>query len=141
MCGCGNKGCFMSWTSGSMVPRHVRNRIATGEKTIMTTYVDDPIEITMEHIDKAFSENDYMAVKAIDQMVKYLAIWIYNLYVFMNINCFVFGGGLLEMKAPIMERVRKEFDRYNQNDKPVYFKIAELGNRTGIIGASELIFR
>ena len=139
-CGCGNRGCFMSWTSGSMVPRHVEEWVKNGEETIMTTYVDDMKKLTMEHIDKAFSEGDRLAVRAVDQMVKYLAVWTFNLYVLLNINCFVFGGGLLEMKAKIMDRVRVEFDKYNQNDMPVYFKEAELGSKTGIIGASELIF-
>jgi glucokinase len=123
-----------------MISRHVQNWIADGEKTVMTTYVENPQEITVEHIDKAFMENDVMAVKAVEQMVKYLAIWTYNLYVLLNINCFVFGGGLLEMKVRIIERVRQEFDKYNKSNMPVYFKIAELGDKSGIIGASELVF-
>ena len=141
MCGCGNRGCFMSWTSGSMVPKHVQNWIAEGEETIMTTYVDDPKKLTMEHIDRAFTENDPLAIRAVEQMVIFLSVWIYNLYILLNINCFVFGGGLLSMNARILERVRVEFDKFNVcSDKPVYFKTAELGSKAGIIGASELIF-
>jgi len=63
-----------------------------------------------------------------------------NLYVTLNINCFVFGGGLLKMNVRLLERVRKAFDEYNRNDMPVYFKTAELGEHFGIVGAAELLY-
>jgi glucokinase len=139
-CGCGNKGCLMSWNSGSMIAKHVHNWIEDGEYTIMTTLTDDPGKINSVHIEEAWLKNDAMAVKAVEQIVNYMAVWIYNLYVTLNINCFVFGGGLLKMNVRLLERVREVLDGYNQNDMPVYFKTAELGDNIGIIGAAELIF-
>jgi len=139
-CGCGNKGCLMSWCSGSMIAKHVRNWIAEGGQTMMTALVDDPRQITAVQIGEAFAQNDPMAVRAVKQMAEYMAVWIYNLYVTLNINCFVFGGGLLDMNVRLLERVREIFDRYNQNDMPVYFKTAELGANFGIVGAAELLF-
>ena len=74
-------------------------------------------------------------------MARYMAVWTYNLYVLLNINCFVFGGGLLNFGDRLFPRVRELFDAYNDNDMPVYFKEAELGNDFGIIGAAELMFQ
>jgi glucokinase len=82
-----------------------------------------------------------MARRAIDQMAKYMSVWFYNLYVTFNINCFVLGGGLLGLGDKLFVPVRRQFDEYNRNDKPVYFKHAELGADTGILGAAELLFQ
>ena len=139
-CGCGNKGCLMSWCSGSMIIKHVRNWIAEGQDTLMVDLVDDPAQLTTLHISEAYLRNDPMAIRAVEQMAKYMAIWIYNLYVTLNINCFVFGGGLLNMSVNLLERTREIFDGYNRNNMPVYFKTAELGDHFGIIGAAELLF-
>ena len=81
-----------------------------------------------------------MAKQAVEQMAQYMAIWLYNLYVLLNINCFVFSGGLLCMGDKLFKRVRELFDAYNNNDYPVYFKTALLGQDAGIIGARELLY-
>ena len=142
MCGCGNSGCLMSWCSGSMIVKHVQKWIANGETTIMTEMAEGAENITAVHIDKAWQTGDEMAIRALEQMAKYMAIWIYNLYVTLNINCYVFGGGLLRMGDKLFGRVREIFDMYNQDDKhPVYFRNAELSEDFGIVGATELLFQ
>jgi len=55
-------------------------------------------------------------------MARYLALWIYNVYVLLNINCYVFGGGLLNLGDRLFPKVRAYFDQYNDNDAPVYFR-------------------
>ena len=139
MCGCGNKGCVMSWCSGSMIVKHVQSWIDKGEKTLISDLAGANEAITTEYIGEAFSQGDPLAIRAVEQMVKYMAVWIFNLYVTLNINCFVFGGGLLNMKVQLLERVQEKFNSYNQNQMTVYFKAAELGEHFGIIGAAELI--
>ncbi|GHV76555.1 glucokinase [Spirochaetia bacterium] len=147
-CGCGNRGCLMSWCSGSMIVKHIEQWIAQGEVSIMPGLAGDG-KITLFHLGGAYNAGDALARRAYDQMVKYLGIWIYNLYVTLNINCFVFGGGLLKLsrqlmdggkKTTILEDMKEIFDGYNKNDMPVYFKGAELGDDFGIIGAAELLF-
>ena len=139
-CGCRNKGCFMSYCSGSMIVKHIRNRIAAGEQTLMTELAGSPEQITAVHIQQAFDRGDSMAKWAVEQMAQYLAVWLYNLYQVLNINCFVFGGGLVHFGDRLFPRIRELFDQYNGNDLPVYFKFAELGDNFGIIGAAELLF-
>ncbi|WP_010258159.1 ROK family protein [Treponema primitia] len=147
-CGCGNRGCLMSWSSGSMIIKHIEKWIEQGEQSIMPQLAGGG-KITAFHLGSAYNAGDALAHRAYDQMVKYLGIWIYNLYVTLNINCFVFGGGLLKLsqqlmdggkKTAILEDMKEVFDGYNKNDMPVYFKEAELGNDFGIIGAAELLF-
>lgn len=140
VCGCGNQGCFMSWCSGSMIIKHIRNWIAQGEKTLMTGLAGGTAHIDCFHLETAYDRGDPLAVRALDQMARYMGLWFFNLYVTFNIDCFVLGGGLLNMGDRLLGPVRKIFDSYNRNDMPVYFKPAELTDRFGMIGAAELIF-
>lgn len=140
-CGCGNRGCFMSYCSGSMIVKHIQHKISAGEKTAMVEIAGGADKITAYTIQLAFDQGDSMAKWALEQIAQYMAIWIYNLYVTLNINCFVFGGGLLKFGDRLFPRIRELFDQYNKNDMPVYFKPAELGDDFGIIGAAELLFQ
>jgi len=151
MCGCGNQGCFMSWCSGSMIVRHIKKWIAAGEKSCITDLAGDE-EINCNHLSDAYNNGDPLAHKAIAQMVKFLGVWTYNLYLTFNINCYVFGGGLIKMfrelksnEGGLLIMIKRVFDTYNKNSLPVYFKEAELSNTLfgddfGIIGAAELLF-
>ena len=138
-CGCGSKGCLMSYCSGSMIVKHVQKKIAEGSPTVMIELAGGSDQITTAHILNAYDQGDAMALWAVEQMALYLGVWIYNQYALLNINCFVFGGGLLHFGDRLFKRVRRVFDAYNQNDLPVYFKTAELGEDFGIIGANELL--
>jgi glucokinase len=145
LCGCGNRGCYMSWCSGSMIVKHIRLWIEGGEKTLMTSLAGGAEKITCQHMEKAYEQGDPLAVRALNQMVSYLGLWFFNLYVTLNINCFVLGGGLLNLGDKLLGPVRQIFDEYNHQgpmppDMPVYFKTAELGGHVGIVGAAELIF-
>ncbi|MDR0497481.1 MAG: ROK family protein, partial [Treponema sp.] len=149
MCGCRNQGCFMSWTSGSMIIRHIEKWILAGEKSIITGIAGNE-KLNCNHLSLAYNRGDLLARRAIAQMVKYLGVWTYNLYVTLNINCFVFGGGLIKMfrefekGVSLLDAMKEVFDKYNKNSMPVYFKEAELSNSLGddfgMIGAAELVF-
>ncbi|GHV25895.1 glucokinase [Clostridia bacterium] len=139
-CGCGNRGCLMSWCSGGMITRHIQRWIDNGEDTLMLSLAGTADQITTVQLNQAWEMNDPMARKALEQMAQYMAVWLYNLYVLLNINCYVFGGGLVEMGDKLFWRIRELFDAYNQNDQPVYFRFAELNQDYGIIGATELLF-
>ncbi|MDR2630524.1 MAG: ROK family protein [Spirochaetaceae bacterium] len=140
VCGCGNQGCFMSWCSGSMIIKHIQSWIAQGAKTLMTDLAGDAAKIDCFYLEMAYDRGDPLAQRALDQMARYLGLWFFNLYMTFNIDCFVLGGGLLKMGEKLLDPVRRIFDSYNRNEKPVYFKPAELEDRFGIIGAAELIF-
>lgn len=140
-CGCGNRGCLMSYCSGSMIVKHVRARLEAGAASMMPELAGGAQNITARTLEEAWDADDELARWAVEQMARYMAVWTYNLYVLLNINCFVFGGGLLNFGDRLFPRVRELFDAYNDNDMPVYFKEAELGNDFGIIGAAELMFQ
>ena len=138
-CGCGNRGCYMSWSSGSMIVQHIKNWIAAGEKTVMTDLAGGAADIDSIIMEKACDLGDPMALKALDQMTHWLGVWFFNLYVSCNVNCFVMGGGLVNMGEKLLGPIRRVFDTYNHDERPVYFKPAECGEDCGILGAAELV--
>lgn len=139
-CGCGNRGCAMSWCSGSMVVKHIRSWIDEGQSSAMVDLAGGAEMISTEHVNAAWEQGDEMARRAVEQMANAMATWFFNLYVILNINCFVLGGGLLGMGEKLFGRMRQIFDDYNQNDYPVYFKTAELSVDAATIGAVELLY-
>lgn len=139
LCGCENRGCLMSYVSGSMIVRHVKARIAQGEDPAMIRLAGGVEGITAEHICQGYDMGDPLAKWAVAQMAKYMALWLFNLYVTLNINCFVLGGGLLKFGERLFPEVRRQFDQYNQSTLPVYFKEAEIRDDFGIVGAAQLL--
>lgn len=134
LCGCENRGCFMSYASGRYMHEHLRLRLENGEQSILA---GGPLN--GEYVLAAYYKGDKLAIEIVEQMAHYIAVCIFNVYQMLNINTFVFGGGLVCFGDALFSRVRKEFDTYNHIPLPVYFKTAELQQNFGIIGAAEFI--
>jgi glucokinase len=141
LCGCGNRGCYMSHISGSMIVKRIQARIAQGETTSMLDLVDgNPDKITAEHLLVAARAGDNLALQAVDHMAFYLGLWLFNLYQTLNIPVFVFGGGLINFGDMLFDKAKEIFNQYENTGYPVEFRFAKLGADTGTIGAMELLF-
>lgn len=133
-CGCRNRGCFMSHASGRYLPELIREKCA-GKNSV----IDLNSKLDGHALMKACQAGDAAAMEVLDEMAHYIAVCCFNIYQMLNVNLFVFGGGLTHFGPMLYDRIRAEFDRYNHVDLPVYFKFAELKQDFGIIGAAELI--
>lgn len=143
-CACGNRGCFESYVSGSKIVEHVKLWLQQDKysSSIILDLVDNKAEnINAAIINKAAKNNDPLALKAVEQMAYYLGLWLFNIYQILNINCYIFGGGLLNFGDLLFDPVKENFYSFlkNHGDHPIYFKEAELGNDFGIIGAELLL--
>lgn len=135
LCGCRNQGCFMSYASGKYAAEYAKVQLAEGRTSILSECEN----LNACHILKAYQENDTLAIEVVERMAHYLAVCVFNVYQMLNINLFVFGGGLVNFGEVLYGRMRKEFDRFNHMPQPVYFRFAELLKDVGIIGAAELV--
>jgi len=135
LCGCGNRGCISAYASGVRIAEQVEKWISEGEQSIIPELTGGGA-ITAEYIDAAYQLGDKLAERAIKQMVKYMAVWTFNLYVTLNITCFVFGGGLLKMRTPVLQLVREQFSAYTADSKEVSFYETQLGQDFGVFAAS-----
>ncbi len=135
LCGCGNYGCFMSQVSGRNLPRRLSIRMLKGQESVLS----GAEELNGEALLKAYQAGDALAIQEIGHMAHHLAVCVYNIYQLLNINVFVFGGGLTSFGDILFGRVREEFDRYDHIKMPVEFRFAQLKKDFGIIGAAELL--
>lgn len=135
MCGCGNYGCFMSQISGRNLPKRLAIRMMEGKESLLSR----ADKLNGEALLKAYEAGDELAKEQIEHMAHHLAVCVYNVYQLLNINVFVFGGGLTNLGDVLFGRVREEFDRYDHIKMPVEFRFAELKTDFGIIGAAELL--
>ena len=135
LCGCENRGCFMSYASGKYIPLYVKQRLEEGTKSILSDYED----IDCKNILDAYMENDQLAIDTVKRMAYYFGVCIFNIYQLLNINLFVFGGGLINFGDVLFSKIKAEFDKRNHISYPVDIKLAELGKDYGVIGAAELI--
>ena len=136
-CGCRNRGCFMSYGSGRYIPSHAKMRMLQGKESILSSYNQETL--SAKDIYEACTAGDELALEMLDQMAHYIGVCTYNIYQLLNINVFVFGGGLTAFGDMLFDRVRKVFDSYNHIDLPVEFRFAQLKKDFGIIGAAELV--
>ena len=134
LCGCENKGCFMSYVAGKNIPDRVKAGIDKGIKSILT-----PDSTDGYLLNEAYKAGDPLASYIIDLMANHLAVCVFNVYQMLNINTYVFGGRLANFGGVFLELVRKEFNKYNHIQLPVHFRLAELDQDIGIIGAAEMI--
>ncbi len=134
MCGCENRGCFMSYASGRSISARVRGQMTYCSTTSLTPETADG-----EHVLAAYHEGDPLATEMIETTAHFLAVCAFNIYQMLNINRFVFGGGLTNFGDALFDRVKAEFDRYNHIPLPVEFRMAQLGGDTGLIGAAEFV--
>lgn len=135
LCGCENRGCYMSYVSGKFIPDQVKIGLENGFQSDLL----DPDTVDGWALLEAVGCGDKLACHIIEQMAHYLAVCIYNIYQLLNINTFVFGGGLTNLGDAFFDRVFELFDEYNKIPLPVHFKMAELKTDFGIIGAAEFI--
>ncbi len=134
LCGCENRGCFMSYASGRSISARVRGQMTYCANTILTPETADG-----EHVLDAYRKGDPLALEVIETTAHYLAVCAFNIYQMLNINRFVFGGGLTNFGDALFDRVKAEFDKYNHIPLPVEFRLAELGGDIGLIGAAECV--
>lgn len=134
LCGCENRGCFMSYASGRHLPDRVREKLRCGAKSCL-----EGCDCSGESVLAAYEKGDKLAMEIVAQTAHYIAVCVFNMYQLLNINTFVFGGGLVHFGEALFGPLRREFDAYNHIPLPVYFKTAELKQDFGIIGAAELI--
>lgn len=135
MCGCGNRGCFMSQISGRNMPKRLAIRLLEGNESVLS----EAEELNGEALLKAYEAGDAVAIAEVDHMAKHLAVCVYNIYQLLNIDVFVFGGGLTSFGDALFGRMRTYFDEFDHIKFPVDFRFAELKKDFGIIGSAELI--
>jgi len=141
-CTCGRKGCLECYASATALMEQTREKMEQRKDSLMWKLCDDKIEnVDGRTAFDAMRAGDEAAKEVIDTYIGYLACGVTNFINVFQPEVFSIGGGISNEKEYLLAPLRKivEVEQYSRNsDKKTQIKIAELGNRAGIIGAASL---
>jgi glucokinase len=144
LCGCGNRGCWEQYASGSALVAEAREfarRSPGAAVRLLQLSGGTPEGITGPEVTTAAREGDAAALQCFDIIGRWLGEGLADLAAILDPGCFVLGGGVSEAGDLLLAQTRAAFDngltgRQYRPHAPVV--LAELGPEAGMIGAADL---
>lgn len=141
-CGCGRRGCWERYASGSGLGRIARDAALAGQANRVRELAGgDPDEVRGEHVILAASEGDEEAEAIVGEFAWWLALGLANLANITDPEIVVIGGGLVRAGELLFGLVRREFALQLEaaSLRPeIAILPAALGEHGGAIGAAVL---
>jgi glucokinase len=143
ICNCGKQGHLEAVASGTAIGRDARQRLATGEESLLLRMVDGDIAaITAREVGEAALQGDHLAQLIIDQAGRYIGMSIASLMMLLNPDMFVLGGGVTRVGDLLFDPINKAVREYAMH--PRYYEDipivpAKLGADVGLYGAAALV--
>ncbi|MXG90789.1 ROK family glucokinase [Nocardioides flavescens] len=147
LCGCGNRGCYEQYASGSALVREARGAVRAGSllaRELLDRAGGDPDRITGPLITEAARAGDPFAVEQLASLGRWLGEGIASLTAVLDPAVVVIGGGVSEAGDLLLGPARAAFGSQltGRGHRPVLeIRKARLGNRAGLIGAADLARR
>lgn len=145
-CGCGLKGCWEQYSSGSALVRTARSlatSVASSERAtrLIELAGGDGNKITGLNITQAAREGDELAIECFNEVGKWLGQGMADLAAILDPEVFVIAGGVSEagdlLRDPAEDSFKHRVTASGQRAMPPVV-LAQLGNEAGIIGAADL---
>jgi glucokinase len=147
LCGCGNRGCWEKYASGTALVREARDQARQGSliaRTLLDRAGGDVEAITGPLITEAAREGDSFAREQLASLGKWLGEGIASLTAVLDPAVVVIGGGVSEAGDLLLDPVRAHFkaNLTGRHYRPeLEVRAALLGNKAGMIGAADLARR
>lgn len=143
LCNCGQRGCLEAYSSKIAITREIRAGISMGYRSELAEALREKDQaIKSSALKKAVSENDSLAVSALERAVYYLAAGAGNLINIFNPQVLVLGGGVLEaLEDEVMALFNKFIPRFAWPAmlSDVTIKASQLKDDAILYGARALI--
>jgi glucokinase len=141
-CGCGKRGCWERFASGSGLGSLARETAVAGEAPRLVELAGgDPEAVRGEHVTAAAAEGDGPAVEIMDRFGWWVALGLANLANAFDPGLIVLGGGLISAGDVLIEPTRRAFTALVEAPfarAEVDIQPALLGSQAGAIGAGLL---
>lgn len=144
LCGCGNRGCWEQYASGSALVAEAREfarRSPGAAVRLLQLAGGKPEGITGPEVMTAAREGDAAALRCFEIIAGWLGAGLADLAAILDPGCFVLGGGVSDAGDLFLDRVRSAFDdglTGRQFRPHASIVLAELGPEAGLIGAADL---
>ncbi len=147
ICGCGNRGCWEQYASGTALVRDTRELAREGS-LIARSLVDraggDVDAITGPLITEAARDGDSFAREQLASLGRWIGEGVASLAAVLDPAVVVIGGGVSEAGDLLLDPVRAHFraNLTGRHYRPeLQVRAALLGNKAGMIGAADLARR
>lgn len=140
-CTCGRRGCWEAYASATALINQTKAAIEKHPDSIMSELAKEEGAVTGRTAFDGMRRKDAVAVKVVENYIKYIAAGVTNLVNAFQPEILCIGGGICNEGETLLRPLRRyvEKERYS-----VYSSVqtrivkAELGNDAGIIGAAIL---
>ena len=143
-CGCGNRGCWEQYASGSALEREARELATSGSlyaARLLELCNDQPTTLRGRMVTQAAHEGDQASIELLADLGRWLGEGMASMAAVLDPSAFVVGGGVVEAGALLIEPARTALRRNlpARGHRPdIEVQAATLGNDAGIIGAADL---
>jgi glucokinase len=144
LCGCGNRGCWEQYASGSALVTEARDfaeRSPAGARHLLQLAGGDPGAIAGTHVTEAARVGDPAALRCFAIVGTWLGQGLADLAAILDPGCIVIGGGVSEAGELLLGPARAAFDKALTGGgyRPrAEITRAALGADAGIVGAADL---
>lgn len=144
LCGCGARGCFEQYASGSGLMRHVREAIAATPDLARNLLAlgDGTLDgLKGNHVTEAARAGDVVALAAFNTTAQWLGAGIASLAVILDPALVIVGGGVVDAGEILLEPTRAAMERkmpFSGKHPSPRIVAATLGNDAGLVGVADL---
>jgi glucokinase len=147
LCGCGNRGCWEQYASGSALVAEARDfarRSPEGAMRLLQLGGGPPEGISGPQVTQAAREGDPAALRCFQIVGNWLGQGMADLAAIIDPGCFIIGGGVSEAGSLLIDPARWAYERSLPGRGYRDFadiRLAELGADAGVVGAADLARR
>ncbi|WP_153396512.1 ROK family glucokinase [Ornithinicoccus halotolerans] len=144
-CGCGNRGCWEQYASGSALEREARELVRAGSPhaaDLAERCGGDAEALTGQQVTEAARDGDRAATELLEDLGHWLGDGIASLVAVLDPALVVVGGGVSAAGDLVLGPARAAYARQvtGRGHRPFGALVpAELGNDAGMIGAADLV--
>ena len=144
LCGCGNRGCWEQYASGSALVAEARDfarRSPEAAVRLLQLAGGNPESIDGPTVTAAAREGDAAAIRCFEIVGSWLGAGLADLSAILDLGCFVIGGGVSEAGDLLLRPAREAYE-HNLTGHAYRdladVRLAQLGPDAGLIGAADL---
>ena len=143
-CGCGNRGCWEMYASGTALVREAQELVVSGSPLaarLGELCAGDPARLRGPDVTRAAAEGDPAAIELLGDLGVWIGEGLASVAAILDPELVVLGGGVSEAGALLIDPALAAFRRNltGRGHRPeARFALASLGNDAGMIGAADL---
>jgi N-acetylglucosamine repressor len=144
LCICGKRGCLETIASSNTIIRRVQQAIANKEiSSLMRQFENNPQDITPEDVITAARKGDESCIAILNEIGNAMGKGLSYIIQLLNPEIIVLSGPLSKAKQYVLSPIQQSLNRFclEKISESTLLLISDMGDRTALLGTSELIFQ